>query len=105
MIDGIDEATMDALLDYSWPGNVRELRNVIEYAFAVGTGPILQLSDLTPELRGEPPPDEPRSPTHAERQRIEGALREAGGKKAIAAEKLGMSRSTLWRKMRELKLI
>ena len=44
------------MLAYPWPGNVRELRNVIEYAFAIGEGPVLESHELPPELRGEPPP-------------------------------------------------
>ena len=84
---------------------VRELRNNLEYAFAVGDGPVLTLDELTPELRGEPPPTSRKSgPTTAadvERQRLLDALREAGGKRGRAAELLGMSRSTLWRKLKE----
>jgi len=55
-IDRIDPAAMQVLLDYAWPGNVRELHNVIEYAFAVGRGSVLRLSELPPEFR------EPRQP-------------------------------------------
>ena len=100
----------DALLAYPWPGNVRELRNVIEYAFAVGAGPTLTLDDLTPELRGEAPPADlmllcsSSSGEDDERVRIERALHAVDGRKALAAEMLGMSRSTLWRKLREYKL-
>ena len=101
IIEEIDPRAMRAMLTYSWPGNVRELRNVIEYAFAVGEGLTMVLDDLTPELRGEPPLDEPVTETSGERQRLLAALREAGGQKARAAELLGMSRSTLWRKLRE----
>jgi transcriptional regulator with PAS, ATPase and Fis domain len=104
VIEAVDAEAMEALTAYAWPGNVRELRNVIEYAFAVGEGPILGLADLTPELRGEPPPDETAATDSSERRRIEQALRAAGGKRALAAERLGMSRSTLWRKLRELRL-
>jgi transcriptional regulator with PAS, ATPase and Fis domain len=95
----------EAILHYHWPGNVRELRNVVEYAFAVGEGPRLTLDQLPPELRGERPPRGPtagRSPEEQERQRIHDALEQCGGRKSEAAELLGMSRSTLWRKMREL---
>ena len=96
-ITAVDERAMRAMLRHPWPGNVRELQNVIEYAFAVGDGDTLVLADLTPELRGEPPP----SPTKTERDAIREALRKTGGKKGKAASLLGMSRSTLWRKMRE----
>jgi transcriptional regulator with PAS, ATPase and Fis domain len=103
-IDGIDSQVLEALLDYSWPGNVRELQNVIDYAFAIGEGGTFTIDELTPELRGEPPPDSTRRATGGERHRIEQALAQAGGRKGKAAELLGMSRSTLWRKLREYRL-
>ncbi len=106
-VEAISLDAMRALTRYAWPGNVRELRNVIEYAFAVGDGPTLAHADLTPELRGEGPPDDESTPTTArdlERRRLMQALDEAGGRKGRAAELLGMSRSTLWRKMREHRL-
>ena len=103
-IEAIEGSAMQALLAYGWPGNVRELRNVIEYAFAIGDGPVLQLQELTPELRGEPPPSTRRaavSERELERERLVDALRAAGGRKGRAAEILGISRQTLWRKLRE----
>jgi len=106
-IERIGPGAMDALLEHPWPGNVRELRNVIEYAYAVGEGHILTCDELPPELRGESPPDELSRPVSVdanERQRIVEALTWAHGKKGDAAERLGMSRTTLWRKMRELRI-
>lgn len=104
VIEGIDDVAMTAMLAYPWPGNVRELRNVVEYAFAVGEGPILTIDDLTPELRGEPPYEGEEvelSTRDLERRRIIDALGRAQGRKAEAAELLKMSRTTLWRKLRE----
>ncbi len=103
-VEDISEDALDALLAYGWPGNIRELRNVLEHAFAIGEGPVLTVDDLTPELRGEPPPIDRhvRTAVDDERERILAALRRTRGRKAEAAEMLGMSRSTLWRKMREL---
>lgn len=92
----VDKRAMEAMLGHAWPGNVRELQNVLEYAFAVGEGETLMLSELTPELRGEGP-----SSAKTEFDRIREALRKTHGRKAKAASLLGMSRSTLWRKMRE----
>jgi two-component system, NtrC family, response regulator AtoC len=103
-IETIGDCGREALLGHRWPGNVRELRNALEFAFAVGEGPVLLCSDLPPELRGEGPPEpEPRelTVTGIERERIVDALRQARGRKGAAAELLGMSRSTLWRKLRE----
>jgi DNA-binding NtrC family response regulator len=106
-VEEIEDEALEALLAHDWPGNVRELRNVVQYAFAVGEGPALRVSELPPELRGEGPPPERGSdanvdsPELRERVRLLDALDRAGGKKADAAKLLGMSRSTLWRKMRE----
>jgi transcriptional regulator with PAS, ATPase and Fis domain len=104
-IVGLAKEALQALLHYPWPGNVRELRNVIEHAFVVGETSVLQLADLTPELRGEPPPGEQlsndRSLQQMERARIVATLSKHHGHKAAAAAELGISRSTLWRKLYE----
>lgn len=104
-VTGVAADAMQALLRYEWPGNIRELRNNIEYAYAVGEGPVLRLDELTPELRNERPVESGRNATvfqvHPERARIIEALRHANGRKQVAAVALGWSRSTLWRKMRE----
>ncbi len=114
-IEGVDKKAMEALLAYPWPGNVRELRNNIEHAFAVGQGPVLEERELSLELRGLPPPEshslsarsqgEPVGAVLSnEADRIRDALRRSGNKKGEAARLLGMSRSTLWRKMREFRI-
>ncbi len=102
-IEQIEDRALDAMLSHPWPGNVRELRNVIDLAFAIGEGPVLRLHELPPELRGvEPPPEgDIVAQRSLERRRIVDAMRAAGGRKADAASMLGMSRQTLWRKMRE----
>lgn len=104
-IEGITAEARDALVNYDWPGNVRELRNVVEYAFAIGEGPCLGIEDLTPELRGEAPPHATSGIDVAERDRILDALARTDGRKADAANLLGISRATLWRKMREYRLL
>ena len=109
-IEALSPAAHTRLLAYPWPGNVRELRNVIEFAFAIGEGPVLEVDELPPELRGEAPRrgarvTRPRmSPEDDERARILEALRAVGGLKSQAAEQLGISRTTLWRRMRELEI-
>lgn len=103
----VEHEAMDALLTYEWPGNVRELRNALEYAFALGEGDTLRIQELPPELRGEPPVHARRPPETVEaveKARILEALRAAGGRKGEAASRLGMSRSTLWRKLKEHRL-
>jgi two-component system response regulator AtoC len=102
-VDGVSARAMGACLGYAWPGNVRELRNVVEHAFIVGEGPVLELADLPPELRGEPPPEDgPASLRTLEREAILAALAKHRGRRGRTAQDLGMSRSTLWRKVREL---
>jgi len=101
----IDQDALDAMLKYPWPGNIRELRNNIEFAFVSGEGDVLKFADLTPELRGVPVPvalkTTPGSLKQEEVDAIRMALRECKNKKGAAALKLGMSRATLWRKIRE----
>ncbi len=105
-VEAVRRDAMEALLAFAWPGNVRELRNVVEHAFVIGEGPVLERADLTPELRGEPPPgEEPESTLREiERLRLLEALRRSGGRRHGAARELGLSRSTLWRKLKEHRL-
>jgi two-component system response regulator HydG len=95
-----------ALREWSWPGNVRELRNAIEFALASGADPIT-IAHLPPELsdeevrRGAEQCD--RSALGDEERElavIERALELAKGSRTRAAMILGVSRHTLWRKMR-----
>jgi transcriptional regulator with PAS, ATPase and Fis domain len=102
-IEKIDPQAMRSLLDYSWPGNIRELHNVVEYAFAVGRGTTLRCSELPPEFREtrniEPQPVQSESlPTKEESAAIRQALEQNKGKVSLAANALGMSRATFWRK-------
>lgn len=101
----ISNDAYDALLAYRWPGNIRELINVITYAHAIGEGERIEYQDLPPELRGEAPPDEaPAAPEQLERDRILELLQRHKGHKQAVADELGISRATLWRKMKTLQL-
>jgi DNA-binding NtrC family response regulator len=103
-IEKIDPQAMRVLLDYSWPGNIRELHNVVEYAFAVGRGTTLRLSELPPEFREPLPRADQRLkqglPLSAEQEMaaIRQALDQSNGQVTPAAQLLGMSRATFWRK-------
>ncbi len=107
-IETIPSAVMDALVRYPWPGNVRELQNVIERAVILSAGPSLQvpLGDLQPALTQSEAPALAAVPlADAEREHILGALRETGGVLGGpegAAARLGMKRSTLYKKMKKL---
>jgi transcriptional regulator with PAS, ATPase and Fis domain len=96
--------TMQALLDHSWHGNIRELKNVLEYAFAVGRGSEIKRSELTPELREAAATEvlsHRVSPVMDEEERIRAAMAKSGGHLGNAAQMLGMSRPTLWRKRKK----
>ena len=86
-----------------WPGNVRELENVIERALILSQGSLLNVSlvDLKGSLPNAPS-TKVQTLEASERELILGALREANGVIAGAAEKLGMKRTTLNSKMRKL---
>lgn len=109
-VERVAPDAMRALLDYAWPGNIRELRNVVEYAFAVGRAPDLQLEELPQELRDTSTPDPIAGPAARpvrpgnEKQQIREALQLSEGRINVAAERLGMSRATFWRKRRKYDL-
>ena len=101
------------LLRHSWPGNVRELENAIEYAVAVARGQTILPEDLALDSREAPPatpaPTEPQAADGLmvpadERERLRQALEASRWRRTEAARALGMSRTTLWRKIRELGL-
>jgi formate hydrogenlyase transcriptional activator len=107
-IETIPSAVMDALVRYPWPGNVRELQNIIERAVILSLGPSLQVpsGDLQPAATQAPAlASAAVSLADAEREHILGALRETGwvlGGPEGAAARLGMKRSTLYKKMKKL---
>ncbi len=103
------------LIRYDWPGNVRELENCLDYVCAVCQGQTILPEDLPAEMTtaaerrsvaSEPPePDSVPAGASDERERIRDALDTHRWVREEAAQALGMSRTTLWRKMRELGLI
>ena len=101
IVDRIAPDAMRALLEYPWPGNVRELKNCVQYAFAVGRGPEIQLDELPPELRGETAEDKAPQASFSEEARIRWALEKTKGNIGQAAALLEISRPTLWRKRKK----
>ncbi len=115
--------TLRALLSYDWPGNVREMENALEFGATVCRGQTLQPGDLPSEVHSSATPRievwagampskmaadraESLAPAvaHDERARLEAALDAHRWNRAETAQSLGLSRSTLWRRMRELDL-
>jgi transcriptional regulator with PAS, ATPase and Fis domain len=102
---GIAAAAEQDALAHPWPGNVRELRNRMERALALGSGGWIMPDDLFPETRLPPASGAaPRSLADAreaaERRQIALALAENDGQIGKTAEALGVSRTTLWEKMK-----
>jgi len=99
----LDEAALAALLLHPWPGNVRELRNRIERAAALVEGERVTASDLFPEERldAAAPVTLADAREQAELDQIEHALALSGGRVSEAARRLGISRTTLWKRRRK----
>ncbi|GAF50277.1 helix-turn-helix domain-containing protein [Rhodococcus wratislaviensis] len=96
-------AALQCLLAWRWPGNVAELSRLLTaFPYPVRSG-LIQTKDLPAPMRQTAWSSLSRY-EQAERETIEGALREADGNKARAAKILGIGRTTLYRKMRALKI-
>lgn len=112
-IENISDKALDILMNYEWPGNIRELENVIERAVILSKGVVITPDDFPDFLK-----DENRAPAVngigniklkdalrlPEKELLLRALKEAGGRKNEAAKILGINRTTLYKKMRELGL-
>jgi len=95
-----------ALLRYPWPGNVRELENALEYGVAVCKGQTILPEDLPVEITGAEAPRVQVSASSVEgastgAERLQAVLEEHHWRRSEAARALGVSRTTLWRMMRE----
>ena len=105
MIRGLSSGAMSLLMRHRWPGNVRELENTIEYAFIRSGGDIITPEDLPDVFRDHQDTEsvlDADSPLHeGERSVLVATLRKTNGNKGMTAERLGISRSTLWRKMKK----
>jgi DNA-binding NtrC family response regulator len=127
----VSEKALKRMESYGWPGNVRELENVVYEAMVMGEGPVLDEKDLPARIReavgaganpnanggaadtagaaGTAPDGSLRGAAqaaaeNAEKALIERALRDSGGNRTLAARALGVSRKTLFNKMRALKI-
>jgi two-component system response regulator HydG len=101
----IEPAALAALRRHDWPGNLRELRNALERALIVCRGEPIGLPHLPPEIRdgARRRPKEETTLAGLERQHIMRVLSAEDGNRTRAAEVLGVSRSTLLRKLAEIR--
>jgi len=99
-ITGFDSGCVQVLLDYPWPGNVRELDHTVERAVLMASGQQVRASDLgLPARAGEAPRWEEMTLDEVERMMIEHAMTRAGGDVSAAAQALGLSRGSLYRRL------
>lgn len=118
----VSPETMSALERYGWPGNVRELRNVVERMVVLSRHDQLEVEDLPPEISeletvrqeqrsapsaventsGDGVPPSSASLAEFERRHIASVLESCGGNKKLAAERLGISRSSLYEKLKDV---
>jgi len=102
--EGISPEAMRLLLDHSWPGNVRELENSIEHAAVLAKGRRIEPAHLPSTLHKDHPSSvSPKPPTIQEHEvkLLREALDECGWNKKEAAKRLGISRSTLYDKLKK----
>jgi len=107
----VTAAAMKSLLQYDWPGNVRELENCIARAVTLGDQQTIDVQDLPPAIRSEQAATSEMTPQDAtslsttalaemERMTILRVFEQAHGDKALAGKMLGISRATLYRKLK-----
>jgi len=109
-VQGVDDHAMGVLRHYPFPGNVRELESVIAHAVIMADGSVIRAEDLPEQLFTHPSPRLAiayeanaalRSLQEVEADHIRNVLQRLEGNQTQAAKVLGISRSTLWRKMSE----
>jgi two-component system, NtrC family, response regulator AtoC len=113
----VSGAAMKALLAYDWPGNVRELENCLERAVALGDQRQIDINDLPPSIAGFEEPekaapvelsasaDSTTDLEDIERATIERVFARVKGDKALAGKMLGISRATLYRKLKRYNIV
>ncbi len=107
-VNGLTEEARSALMNYPWPGNIRELKHAIEHAFVLCRGQTIEERHLPTEVF-HPQDIIANILTPADRAvdrgALQSALERAGGNKTKAARILGVSRQTVYRKLREFELV
>jgi PAS domain S-box-containing protein len=106
-IIGVSAEVLRTLLTHDYPGNVRELENIIEHAFVLCHGGMIQPEHLPEYLRpAEPAPAAPSAKTlrDLEAHLIYETMRRHGWNRLVTAKELGIHKTTLWRKIKQLGL-
>ena len=101
-LTGISDDAAEALKEYRWSGNIRELQNCIEKAVILSDGTTLTEKDLQLERSGKPAGTTIRAVSESEEERlIRDAMERTGGNISAAAKMLGVSRPTLYAKLKK----
>lgn len=118
-IKAISKDALECLKEYSWPGNVRELKNIIERAVVLANSEMIETAQLPDDIKNGSHGIPLFSPGQAnlsrttpndqtirsmEKDMIKNALGESSNNKSLVAKKLGISRRTLYRKLKEYKI-
>ena len=106
-IEGVSDDVLKVFMGYPWPGNIRELEHAIEHAFVLCHENVITIDHIPSEIREYR--DSVNSPqregSHLGTRKITDALKQAEGNKAKAARLLGISRQTLYRKIKEKNIV
>ena len=108
-IRGISDEAMSILVTYDWPGNVLELKSAFEYAFVVCHESLIQPGHLPPNILRTGEEEDPSrrvvvDATEAQRRDLIDALRASGGNQSEAARRLGVSRVTVWKRIKKFQI-
>ena len=108
-IEGISPETMRLLMAYSWPGNVRELKSAFEYAFVTCRNETIQPYHLPPSIYQDqqvpkPPRSTPREREEIKKKELIRVLEQTGGNQSKAAKIIGISRVTVWNRIKRYQL-
>jgi len=107
-ISGLSEEALQAVMEHDYPGNIRELENIIEHAFVLCQDSLVGMEHLPAYLRrptgGEGVLRSGITLRNMERIAIADALRKHGGNRTAAARELGVDPSTLFRKIKSLRI-
>jgi len=108
-VTAVSEKVLAILMGHDFPGNVRELENIVEHAFVLCSGGLIEAQHLPPSLRADAMPESQLAKSGLDLKSLEAihiadAIRRHGGNRKAAAKELGINSSTLFRKIKSLRV-